>query len=103
MSASGREGSSDKGGGVAPLAPTMPPSLCQSLLSQDGGANRGAVVFVPFFGVPACTLTSVSRLAKMGHARVVPFVTEVLPDLKGYKLNVFAPLSDFPSERVAAD
>jgi lauroyl/myristoyl acyltransferase len=30
-------------------------------------------------------------------ARVVPFVTEVLPDFKGYRLNVFAPLIDFPS------
>ena len=39
----------------------------------------------------------------MGHARVVPFVTEVLPDFKGYKLNVFAPLSDFPSESDAND
>jgi len=28
----------------------------------------------------------------------VPFVTEVLPDFQGYRLNVFAPLSDFPSE-----
>ncbi|MFP3480353.1 lipid A biosynthesis lauroyl acyltransferase, partial [Burkholderia sp. SIMBA_057] len=60
-------------------------------------------VFVPFFGVQACTLTSVSRLAKMGRARVVPFVTEVLPDFKGYRLNVFAPLSDFPSESETND
>ncbi len=55
-------------------------------------------VFVPFFSVPACTLTSVSRLARMGGARVVPFVTEVLPDFKGYRLTVFDPLSDFPSK-----
>jgi KDO2-lipid IV(A) lauroyltransferase len=33
----------------------------------------------------------------MGRARVVPFVTEVLPDFKGYRLTVFPPLSDFPS------
>jgi Kdo2-lipid IVA lauroyltransferase/acyltransferase len=62
---------------------------------MDHGVENS--VFVPFFGVPACTLTSVSRLARMGRARVVPFVTEVLPDFKGYRLNVFAPLSDFPS------
>jgi KDO2-lipid IV(A) lauroyltransferase len=68
------------------------------MLAADMDHGIENSVFVPFFGVPACTLTSVSRLAKMGHARVVPFVTEVLPDFKGYKLNVFAPLSDFPSE-----
>jgi KDO2-lipid IV(A) lauroyltransferase len=60
-------------------------------------------VFVPFFGVPACTLTSVSRMARAANARVVPFVTEVLPDYRGYKLNIFEALSDFPSDDVAVD
>ncbi|WP_027780493.1 lipid A biosynthesis lauroyl acyltransferase [Paraburkholderia caledonica] len=68
------------------------------MLAADMDHGIENSVFVPFFGVPACTLTSVSRLAKMGHARVVPFVTEVLPNFKGYRLSVFAPLSDFPSE-----
>jgi Kdo2-lipid IVA lauroyltransferase/acyltransferase len=63
---------------------------------MDHGVENS--VFVPFFGVPACTLTSVSRLARMGGARVVPFVTEVLPDFKGYQLTVFAPLNNFPSK-----
>ncbi|MFD1560053.1 lipid A biosynthesis lauroyl acyltransferase [Paraburkholderia silviterrae] len=67
------------------------------MLAADMDHGIENSVFVPFFDVPACTLTSVSRLAKMGHARVVPFVTEVLPDFKGYRLNVFAPLNDFPS------
>ncbi|WP_321814776.1 MULTISPECIES: lipid A biosynthesis lauroyl acyltransferase [unclassified Paraburkholderia] len=63
---------------------------------MDHGIHNS--VFVPFFGVPACTLTSVSRLARLAHARVVPFVTEVLPDYRGYKLTIFEPLGDFPSE-----
>jgi len=63
---------------------------------MDQGIDNS--VFVPFFGVPACTLTAVSRLAKLGRARVVPFVTEVLPDYQGYKLTIFEPLADFPSE-----
>ncbi len=67
------------------------------MLAADMDHGIGNSVFVPFFGVPACTLTSVSRLAKMSGARVVPFVTEVLPDFKGYRLKVFAPFSDFPS------
>lgn len=68
---------------------------------MDHGVDNS--VFVPFFGVPACTLTAVSRLAKLGRARVVPFVTEVLPDYKGYKLSIFEPLADFPSESDAID
>ena len=67
------------------------------MLAADMDQGVDNSVFVPFFGVPACTLTAVSRLARLGHARVVPFVTEVLPDYKGYKLTIFKPLADFPS------
>jgi KDO2-lipid IV(A) lauroyltransferase len=73
------------------------------MLAADMDHGTENSVFVPFFGVPACTLTSVSRLARMGRARVVPFITEVLPDFKGYRLKVFAPLSDFPSESDSND
>jgi len=68
---------------------------------MDHGVENS--VFVPFFGVPACTLTSVSRLAKLGGARVVPFITEVLPDYRGYKLTIFEPMTDFPSDNEIDD
>uniref|UniRef100_UPI000481A368 lipid A biosynthesis lauroyl acyltransferase n=1 Tax=Paraburkholderia nodosa TaxID=392320 RepID=UPI000481A368 len=68
---------------------------------MDQGVENSA--FVPFFGVPACTLTAVSRLARLGGARVVPFVTEVLPNCQGYKLTIFEPLTDFPSGSDVAD
>lgn len=67
------------------------------MLAADMDHGIENSVFAPFFGVPACTLTSVSRLARLGRARVVPFVTEVLPDYQGYKLTIFDPLTDFPS------
>lgn len=67
------------------------------MLAADMDQGVDNSVFVPFFGVPACTLTAVSRLARLGKARVVPFVTEVLPNYEGYKLTIFEPLQDFPS------
>jgi KDO2-lipid IV(A) lauroyltransferase len=73
------------------------------MLAADMDHGIDNSVFVPFFGVSACTLTSVSRLARLGHARVVPFVTEVLPNYRGYKLTVFEPFDDFPSESDAVD
>ncbi|MGF6300880.1 KDO2-lipid IV(A) lauroyltransferase [Paraburkholderia sp. WC7.3g] len=73
------------------------------MLAADMDHGTHNSVFVPFFGVPACTLTSVSRLARLANARVVPFVTEVLPDYRGYKLTIFEPLSDFPSESETID
>jgi KDO2-lipid IV(A) lauroyltransferase len=73
------------------------------MLAADMDHGIENSVFVPFFGVQACTLTSVSRLARLGGARVVPFVTEVLPDYKGYKMTIFEPLADFPSESDETD
>ncbi|TAL92869.1 MAG: lipid A biosynthesis lauroyl acyltransferase [Paraburkholderia sp.] len=73
------------------------------MLAADMDFGLRDSVFVPFFGVEACTLTSVSRLAKAGNARVVPFVTEVLPEYRGYRLKIFDALSDFPSEDPAVD
>jgi KDO2-lipid IV(A) lauroyltransferase len=62
---------------------------------MDYGTRNSA--FVPFFGVPACTLTAVGRLAKTGHAQVVPFIGEVLPNYRGYRLKVFKPWDHYPS------
>jgi KDO2-lipid IV(A) lauroyltransferase len=73
------------------------------MLAADMDFGVDNSVFAPFFGIPACTLTSVSRLARLGRARVVPFVTEVLPDYKGYKMTIFEPLKDFPSGDDATD
>ena len=67
------------------------------MLAADMDQGVENSVFVPFFGTPACTVTAVSRLARLGGARVVPFVTEVLPNYQGYKLTIFEPLADFPS------
>ena len=59
--------------------------------------------FVPFFGVQALTLTSVSRLARLAGARVVPIYTEQLPDYKGYVLHILPPWDNYPGEDVTDD
>lgn len=73
------------------------------MLAADMDFGLRDSVFVPFFGVAACTLTSVSRLAAASGARVVPFITEVLPDYRGYRLRLFEPLADYPSTNATAD
>jgi KDO2-lipid IV(A) lauroyltransferase len=47
--------------------------------------------------IQTCTLTSVGRLAKTGQAQVLPFIGEVLPNYRGYRLKVFKPWQDYPS------
>lgn len=52
--------------------------------------------FVPFFGVPAATLTAVPEIAQHGHAQVLPFWFH--RDADGvYRLRVEPPWADWPS------
>ncbi|AQV92482.1 lauroyl acyltransferase [Cupriavidus necator] len=59
--------------------------------------------FVPFFGVQALTLTSVSRLARLTGAKVVPIYTEMLPDYQGYVLRVLPAWEHYPGASVTED
>ncbi|HUD43628.1 MAG TPA: LpxL/LpxP family Kdo(2)-lipid IV(A) lauroyl/palmitoleoyl acyltransferase [Dokdonella sp.] len=59
-------------------------------------------VFVPFFGVPASTITATHHLARLGGAVVIPFFHRRLPG-GGYALRLEAPLADFPSADPVAD
>lgn len=68
---------------------------------QDQGVKDG--VFVPFFGVPAATMTSVSRIAQMTGAKVVPSITRVLPGGEGYELTFYPAWENYPSGDSVAD
>jgi KDO2-lipid IV(A) lauroyltransferase len=58
-------------------------------------------VFVPFYGVSAATVPSLSRFAKLGRAKVVPVITRMTP--QGYEVQVMPSWSDFPTSDVVAD
>jgi KDO2-lipid IV(A) lauroyltransferase len=60
-------------------------------------------VFVPFFGVPAATVTGLSRIARLAGAVVVPAVTRQLPGAGGYVLQFYPAWTDFPSDDLSAD
>lgn len=71
------------------------------LPDQDFGASDA--VFVPFFGVPAATVTGLSRLSKVARAKVVPVITRILPGGEGYQVKFYPPWENFPSDDVEAD
>jgi KDO2-lipid IV(A) lauroyltransferase len=58
-------------------------------------------IFVPFYGVPAATVPSLSRFARLGRAKVVPVVTRMTPE--GYEVHVLPAWEEFPSDDVQAD
>lgn len=60
-------------------------------------------VFVPFFGIPTCTITATSRLAALSGAAVVPYFPRRLPGAAGYEVVILPALEDFPSGDVVAD
>lgn len=70
-------------------------------LLPDMNFDPSESLFVPFFGVPAATVPSLSRFAKLGRAKVVPVVTALTP--QGYEVRVLPAWQDFPSGDLEAD
>ncbi|MEZ5562635.1 MAG: LpxL/LpxP family Kdo(2)-lipid IV(A) lauroyl/palmitoleoyl acyltransferase [Gammaproteobacteria bacterium] len=58
---------------------------------------------LPFCGEPAMTNTALSDIVRLGKAAVVPLVPRRLPDGRGYVLEIFPALDDFPGESAEAD
>lgn len=58
-------------------------------------------VFAPFFGVPAATLPTVSRLARLTGAAVVPCICRQVDE--GYEIILQQAWEKFPGESVEAD
>lgn len=58
-------------------------------------------IFVPFFGMPACTVTGLSRLARATGAVVVPCITR--RDGSGWATRFYPAWEDFPTQDVEAD
>ena len=58
-------------------------------------------VFVPFYGVMAATVPSLSRFARLGRAKIVPVVTRLTAS--GYEVEVMPAWADLPSADLLAD
>jgi len=71
------------------------------LPDQDTGER--ASVFVPFFGIPAATVTVLSRLAETTNAVVIPCITRILPYGQGFEARLYPPLENFPTDDPVAD
>ncbi len=61
------------------------------------------IVFTPFLGGIASTLTATAKMAKMTGAAVIPFYQVRLENGKGFKLIVFPELENFPSDDIETD
>lgn len=69
----------------------------------DQNPGDAAHVFAPFFGVPAATVTALSRMAQLADAVVIPCFTKQLAYGRGYEVIFKPPLENFPSGDALAD
>ena len=68
---------------------------------QDFAAKEA--LFIPFFGVPASTLTTIPRLVEMTGAKVVPCIPRMLPGGQGYEIRFYPAWENYPSGDIVAD
>ncbi len=65
------------------------------LPDEDFGPEQS--VFVPFFGIPTATITTLGRLARLTDAVVIPCFPRLLPGGRGYEVILDPPLENFPT------
>lgn len=86
--------------GVKPIVATLRQGDPLYLLPDMNFGPRESL-FVPFYGVPAATVPSLSRFARLGRAKVVPVVTRMTP--QGYEVQVLPAWAGFPTDDLQAD
>jgi lauroyl/myristoyl acyltransferase len=83
-------------GGLRPVVRSITEGMTFYYLPDEDLGPRHSL-FAPFFGVPAATLTTLGRMARLTGACVVPCFTRILPGGRGYEMWFEPPLADFPS------
>ena len=58
--------------------------------------------FVPFFGIPAATLTATARIASMTGASVIPVTAAMLPNYRGWKITFHPAWDNYPGNDMIA-
>jgi KDO2-lipid IV(A) lauroyltransferase len=72
-------------------------------LSPDMDLGARDAVFVPFFGVPAATVTALARIARLTRARILPLVVRQLPGGKGYVARFYPAWENYPGASLEQD
>ncbi|MGA8516517.1 MAG: lipid A biosynthesis acyltransferase [Burkholderiaceae bacterium] len=86
--------------GVREIANSLKQGQPLYLLPDMDFGDKGAE-FVPFFGVTAATVPSLSRFARLGGAKVVPVITRLTQT--GYEVQVMPAWQNFPTADMRAD
>jgi KDO2-lipid IV(A) lauroyltransferase len=88
--------------GIRPVVRAMREGLPLYYLPDMDLGERDSII-VPFFGVPAATVTGLTRIARLAGAVVVPAVTRQLPGAAGYVLRFYPAWTAFPGADIESD
>lgn len=83
--------------GVKPIIRAMREGFPFIMLPDMDFGTKDAE-FVPFFGIPAATLTATARIAAATKANVVPMIATFLPGYKGWKVTFYPAWKDYPGD-----
>ena len=81
--------------GMRPLIKNLLNNISCFYIS-DGDFGSKNSIFVPFFGVPAATLTTLGRMARLTKAVAIPLRTKLDPRTGQYDVTLGEPLENFP-------
>lgn len=83
--------------GVKPIIRAMREGLPYFMLPDMDFGDKDAQ-FVPFFGVPAATLTAPGRIAAATGAQVIPVVATFLPHYQGWRVRFYPAWDNYPGD-----
>ncbi|MFZ1181013.1 MAG: lipid A biosynthesis acyltransferase [Herbaspirillum sp.] len=86
--------------GIKPIIRAMRAGLPFIMLPDMDFGLRDAE-FVPFFGVPAATLTATARIAAATQANVIPMITTFLPNYQGWKTTFYPAWENYPGDDIS--
>lgn len=81
--------------GIKPILRALKEKLPYFMLPDMDFGDKDAE-FVPFFGVPAATLTATARIAAATGGQVMPVIATFLPDYAGYRVKFYPVWENYP-------
>jgi KDO2-lipid IV(A) lauroyltransferase len=87
--------------GIKPIMRALRDGLPYFMLPDMDFGDKDAP-FVPFFGVPAATLTATARIAAATGAAVIPVVATFLPDYQGWEVKFYPAWDNYPGDDMLA-
>lgn len=81
--------------GIKPILRALRDRLPYFMLPDMDFGEKDAE-FVPFFGIPAATLTAAARIAASTGAQVMPVIATFLPDYQGWQVKFYPAWDNYP-------